>query len=154
MADSAHEHISIEAPLDDCYAAISDFERYAEWAPDIKATRVIARDDCGRASEVEFRAAAMGRSVLVHLRYDYSAAPERLSWELVEGDTVRRYEGSYQLTALEGQSATTTDVDYELTVELLVPLPGFVKRRAESKIMKAALPELKHHVESGAAQHS
>lgn len=152
MADSANEHITIGAPLDECFAAITDFERYPEWAPDIKATRVLARDDQGRASEVEFRAAAMGRSVLVHLRYDYSAAPEKLSWVLVEGDTVRRYDGTYQLRAGDGSAGSSTDVDYELTVELLVPLPGFVKRRAESKIMKAALPELKHHVESGAAR--
>jgi hypothetical protein len=36
---------------------------------------------------------------------------------------------------------------YHLTVELVVPLPGFVKRRAESKIMHNALRELKAHVE-------
>jgi hypothetical protein len=35
-----------------------------------------------------------------------------------------------------------------LTVELIVPLPAFVKRRAESKIMHNALRELKAHVEA------
>ena len=34
-----------------------------------------------------------------------------------------------------------------ITVELLLPLPGFVKRRAEARIIKTALRELKAHLE-------
>ena len=44
-----------------------------------------------------------------------------------------------------------TDVTYELVVELVVPLPSFVKRRAESRIVHTALRELKSWVERGAA---
>jgi len=39
-------------------------------------------------------------------------------------------------------------VTYRLDVELAVPLPGFVKRRAESKIMTTALNELKRRCET------
>lgn len=161
MTDSAKERITIGAPLARVFDVISDFARYPEWAPDIKATTVLARDDEGRATEVEYRAAAMGRSVSVHLRYDYAGAPERLSWELIGSDTVKRYDGTYVLVAAEthegesdggdGAEGPATEVDYELTVELLVPLPGFVKRRAEHRIVKAAMPELKTYIESGAA---
>jgi hypothetical protein len=35
-----------------------------------------------------------------------------------------------------------------LEVDLIVPIPGFVKRRAEGKIMGTALRELKKRVES------
>ena len=156
MTDSAKERITIVAPLTRVFDVISDFDRYPEWAPDIKATTVLARDEEGRAIEVEYRAAAMGRSVSVHLRYDYRGAPERLSWELIGSDTVKRYDGTYVLVATEadaeaGQGGPATEVEYELTVELLVPLPGFVKRRAEHRIVKAAMPELKTYIESGAA---
>ena len=40
-----------------------------------------------------------------------------------------------------------TLVTYDLTVELIVPLPGFVKRRAEFKVVHAALRELRAHLE-------
>ena len=40
------------------------------------------------------------------------------------------------------------EVVYHLEVDLVVPLPGFVKRRAEAKIIRTALPELKARVES------
>jgi hypothetical protein len=38
-------------------------------------------------------------------------------------------------------------VTYHLEVDLLVPLPGFVKRRAESRIVSAALRSLRTHLE-------
>lgn len=154
MTDSAKERITIVAPLERVFDVISDFARYPEWAPDIKATTVLARDDEGRATEVEYRAAAMGRSVSVHLRYDYAGAPERLSWQLIGSDTVKRYDGTYVLVPTDAGAADdgpSTELEYELTVELLVPLPGFVKRRAEHRIVKAAMPELKTYIESGAA---
>ncbi len=42
----------------------------------------------------------------------------------------------------------STEVTYNLEVELRVPLPGFIKRRAQSRIMHTALEELKARVES------
>ena len=39
----------------------------------------------------------------------------------------------------------------ELAIELVVPLPGFIKRRAEGKIIGTALRELKRKVESDEA---
>ena len=40
-----------------------------------------------------------------------------------------------------------TEITYRLVVDLKVPLPGFVKRRAEGRIMGTALRELKARVE-------
>ena len=39
-----------------------------------------------------------------------------------------------------------TDVTYHLRVDLIIPLPGFVKRRAEARIMSTALTELRSYV--------
>ena len=39
-----------------------------------------------------------------------------------------------------------------LEAELAVPLPGFIKRRAESKIMTTALEELRHRCEDAAVR--
>ncbi len=153
MTDSATEHAVINAPIDACFVAVHDFESYPEWAADIKATEIVERDDQDRATTVTFRAAAMGRSTTVTLRYDYSEAPDRLSWRLVDGDLLRRYDGSYELEPNPDDPATTV-LDYELEVDLIVPLPGFVKRRAEARIIKAALPDLKDYIESGQAQPS
>ncbi len=102
------------------------------------------RDDDGRPVQVTFRAAAFGRSTSYTLRYDYSDAPSRLSWEQVRGDVTRKLDGSYEITPGDDGSA---DVTYRLVVDLKVPLPVFVKRRAEGRITHTALKELKERAE-------
>jgi hypothetical protein len=92
----------------------------------------------------------MGRSTTYLLGYDYGDEPRRLAWRLLEGDITRKLDGSYDFRPVVGDDGAT-DCDYELTVELVVPLPGFVKRRAEARIMQTALRDLKARVEAVAA---
>ena len=145
MSEKAKEQIRIDASVERCFATLVDFASYPEWAGDLKEVTVVETDSDNRAVVVEYRAAAMGRSTTYQLRYDYSAAPDRLGWELVEGDLPRELDGAYVLTAADGEAAT--DGVYELAIDLVYPIPGFVKRRAEGRIIKTALSELKARVE-------
>jgi len=146
MSEQAKERIRIDATIDQCFATLIDFASYPEWAGDLKEVREVETDSEGRATVVEFRAAAMGRSTTYQLAYDYSAAPARLSWSLVTGDLPRELDGAYVLTP-SADGSDGTDVEYELAVDLVYPIPGFVKRRAEGRIIKTALSELKARVE-------
>jgi hypothetical protein len=145
MGDSARQTITVAAPPARCFAVATEFERYPEWARDVKEAVVVERDDDGRAVEVEFRASALGRSTHYTLHYDYAEAPERLSWKLVKGDIMRACDGCY-VFAPSATEAGGTDVVYELAIELVVPLPGFVKRRAEVRILNT-VKELKTRAE-------
>ncbi len=148
MEEQVTERMIIRGTSQHCYQVLTAFEAYPEWAADIKSVSVDERDSEGRATRVTFRAAAFGRSTSYSLRYDYGAAPEELSWKQVSGDLTRRLDGSYELaSAGDGQ----TEITYHLTVDLKVPLPGFVKRRAEGRIMGTALRELKARVEGSPA---
>jgi hypothetical protein len=138
MADRVTEKTTIAASPDAVLDILLDFPRYPEWARDLKSVEVMATDDRGRATEVRFRAAGMGRSTQYTLAYDH-AEPNVLAWVLSEGDIMRKLDGRYVLEDADGQTAVT----YELEVELIIPLPGFVKRRSQGKIMHAALDELK-----------
>lgn len=142
------EHTFIAASPQRCVAVALDIEAYPEWARDIKQVSVIERDVEGRPLRVAFRAAAMGHSARYTLRYDHSTEC-RLAWWLEEGDVVRRLDGEYVFEAVEDDPGTTS-VTYHLVVEMAVPLPGFVKRRAEGKIMTTALDELKRRCEARA----
>lgn len=139
MADHAFERTTIDAVPDRLFEILTDFESYPSWARDLKETQVLSRDAEGRGVEVEYRAAAMGRSTRYVLRYDYERAPNGLAWRLARGDIMRRLDGSYEF---DGHDDGSTSVTYRLDVELIVPLPGFVKRRAESRIIRTALREL------------
>jgi ribosome-associated toxin RatA of RatAB toxin-antitoxin module len=145
VEEQVTERMVIRASPAYCFQVLTDFERYPEWAADIKAVTVDERDGEGRPVEVTFRAAAFGRSTSYTLRYDYSQAPERLSWHQVRGDVTRRLDGSYEIEADDDGSA---DITYHLVVDLKVPLPVFVKRRAEGRITYTALKELRARAES------
>lgn len=151
MVDQATQRTTIMAPPQRCFDAATDFEQYPRWARDIKEARIVATDRDGRAVDVEYRVTAMGRSTTYTLRYFYGSDPLRLAWRLRRGDATSRLDGEYTFVAVAGESDTadTTEVSYQLAVELAVPLPGFVKRRAESRIMHTALDELKAYVEAG-----
>jgi hypothetical protein len=144
VEEQVAERMIIRGTPDDCYRVLAGFERYPDWAADIKAVHVEERDAEGRALVVTYRAAAFGRSTSYTLRYDYEQAPQRLSWVQTEGDLTRRLDGSYELLP-SGDGGT--EIVYRLIVDLKVPLPGFVKRRAEGRIMGTALRDLKAVVE-------
>lgn len=144
MADQVSERIRVEASPERCFEVATDFEHYPEWA-NVKEATVLERDAEGRGTKVEYRAAAMGRTIRYVLANDYAEAPRAFAWKLAEGDMLRRLDGRYQFDA-DGDGARVT---YDLAVEVSVPLPGLIKRRAAGLIMGSALKELKRRVEKG-----
>lgn len=149
MADRAvqHEELVIDASPADCLAVALDIENYSEWAPDIREVEIVSLDEQGRPETVAFRVAALGHSTAYTLRYNYSGLPTELAWKLEEGDVTTKLDGFYRFNPVDGDP-TRTNVVYELEMEVVVPLPGIVKRRAEMKIMHAALRDLKARVEA------
>lgn len=143
MVDSGSDSIVVQAGAGRCIEVATDFTKYPEWAEDVKEASVLERDSEGRPTMVEYRASALGRSTHFTLRYDYSQLPSRLSWKMVDGDIMRSIIGSYTFT----ESGAATRIDYGLEIELVLPLPGFVKRRAEKRIL-STLKELKARIES------
>jgi hypothetical protein len=137
--------MTVSASPERCFAVAADIERMTEWAADIKEIVVDERDAEGRPALVTFRAAAFGRSTSYTLAYDFSEAPRILSWKLTRGDITSKSDGSYVFDPAEGGG---TEVTYHLEVELRVPIPGFIKMRAQSRIMSTAMRELKARVES------
>ena len=147
MAEQATERMVVTASPERCFAISSDIDAYPQWAVDIKEVTVHDRDDEGRPQLVTFRAAAFGRSTSYTLAYDYSQAPKVLSWVQTRGHITAKLDGRYVFEPL-GDGGT--EVTYHLEVEMKVPLPGFIKMRAQSRIMSIALRDLKARVESAA----
>jgi len=145
VTDHATRQIHIDAPPEAVYAIALDFERYPEWATDIKSVDVLERDDQGRGTKVRFRVGALGQSTRYTLAYDYGDAPTTLAWVQADGDLTRKLDGEY-VFADDGKGGT--DMTYHLTVELKVPLVSFIKRRAEARILGTALRDLKARAES------
>lgn len=144
MSQRATESITVNAPPAIVYGVVTDFAAYDAWVSDLKKIEILERDSEGRALEVEFRAAAFGRSTTYSLRYDYSRAPESIRWVQTHGDLTEMMQGQYRFDA----AGNATSVTYDLEVELLVPIPHFIKSRAAQRIQSQALRELKARAES------
>ena len=148
MTDHTSQRRIVEASPRQCFDVVADVERLPEWATDVKEVSVLAWDEDGRPGDVAFRAAAMGRSTKYTLRYSYGSNPLRISWRLIESDQVARMNGDYEFLPV-GDPSGNTEVVYELDVDLLVRIPGFVKRRLEAKIVHEAVDDLKLRIEAG-----
>ena len=109
--------------------------------------RTLERDAEGRGTRVEYRAAALGKSIHYVLEYDYRGRARSRS----RGSSSRATccAGSTVRTASSPRCPASTRVHYDLAVELAVPLPGLLKRRAAGLIMGSALKELKKPGRSG-----
>lgn len=144
MAETATEMITIDAPPEAVWEIAVDLVHYPEWARDIKAVTIRRTDDQGRPAVVEFRTSALGRSTHYTLAYDYSDAPHQLGWTMLRGDIQRSIDGAF---VFEPTADGRTEVRYDLAIDLVVPLPGFVKRRAEVRILNT-VRELKVRAEA------
>jgi len=143
VTQRATESIVVNAPPEVVYRVVTDFEHYIDWVSDLKRIEVLERDATGRPLEIEFRAAAFGRSTTYALRYDYDRAPATLTWHQTSGDLTSSLEGEYRLEP----HAAGTLLTYDLEVELLVPIPTFITSRAAHRIQSQALRELKVQAE-------
>ena len=141
----ANEHTvvltTVAASIEACFEVCIDLEAYPEWVDGISAVEVQERDEHGRPLRARFEASGIGRRTSYVLAYDLSGSPGRVAWSMVEGDLTSRLEGAYifEPASTSMDDEIMTDVTYELIIDLAVPLPGFVKRRAEDKIIEAAL---------------
>jgi hypothetical protein len=143
VADTAHEQLRVAATPDRCFAVTTDYEAYPSWTSDVRQVVVLARDAQGRGAQVEYHVTGLGRRVRYVVEYDYTEAPTAFSWTLVEGDMLRALEGRYGFAATDDG----TLVDYTLRLDLSVPMPGLVRRRASGMIMANALRDLQRAVE-------
>jgi uncharacterized membrane protein len=143
MADESTQSIVVDAPPEDVMAVIADFPAYPEWANAVKKTEVLATDDDGNAQQVRFTLDAGPFKDVYTLAYDWAADGLSVSWSLVKGQMQRSQQGSYQLSP----NGDRTTVTYTLSVQLVVPMIGLFRRKAEKVIMDTALKELKRRVE-------
>jgi len=145
MADEARESIHVEATPERCYAVAIDFDRYPEWATDVKQVEVLDHDADGRGTRVRYEISALGKTIGYVLDYDYADAPGGFAWELQKADFLSRLDGAYRFDA-DGDG---TRVGYVLAVDVTLPLPGFMKRAAAGMIVDNAMKQLKGYIEAG-----
>lgn len=142
MAHQSTESIVVHAPASEVMAVIADFPAYPEWVAAAQTVEVVESDGDGRARQVHFVLDAGAIKDDYVLEYTWED-DRRVAWTLVKGHMQKRQEGSYTLVERDG----ATEVTYDLTIDLHIPMLGMIKRKAEKVILDTALKELKKRVE-------
>ncbi|MFI7613190.1 SRPBCC family protein [Nonomuraea terrae] len=147
MPDRTTSSITIGAGRAEVMAVIADFPSYPEWAGQVKTAEVVDTGSDGRALTVRFKLDAGPISDTYTLGYTWDG-DDGVSWKVVEpGTMVSDLRGSYRLS----DAGRSTEVTYELAVDLSVPMIGLIKRKAEKVIVDTALKGLKKRAESRAS---
>ncbi|MCV7356393.1 SRPBCC family protein [Mycolicibacterium fluoranthenivorans] len=129
MATSDSREVVIEATPEEIFAVVADVESTPTWSPQYQKAEVIDTDDEGRPRVVKQTIKTVGITDVLTVEYTWE--PDKVSWELVKASQLKSQKCSYTL-APQGQA---TKVRFDITVELAIPLPGFILK----KVMKGAL---------------
>jgi carbon monoxide dehydrogenase subunit G len=144
MSELSSGTVVIDAPLAEVQAALFELTKYPEWSTSIKSVEVIESDDQGRLTTGKFVIDAGMMKDKVTLDYEWSEAPNKLSFTFNDADLLAGMEGSYSIKKIDED---TTEVTYEMGVEISMPIPAMMRKKAEQATIDQALQQLKSHLE-------
>ena len=135
--------IVIEAPMSQVSEVLFDLEKYPDWSDSITKVKVTERDEGGRVTGATLTIAAGAVKDEVSLSYNWDGAPARLEFELEDANMLTKMDGAYILKDLGDE----TEVTYELSVGLSMPIPQMMITKQEKTTIDQALAQLKEHCE-------
>lgn len=145
MSELSNGKVVIDAPVAEVQATLFDLRKYPEWSTSIKSVEVLESDDQDRLTTGKFVIDAGMMKDKVTLDYDWSEAPNKLSFSFNDADLLTGMEGSYSIKKIDED---TTEVTYEMGIEISMPIPAMMRKKAEQATIDQALQQLKSHLES------
>ncbi len=140
MAVTESREVVIEATPDEIMEVLFDLESLTQWSPAHQKVEVLERDDDGHPSKSRQVVKIIG--IADEQVLQYSVHDDGVSWTLVSAKQQRAQDARYTLTP-DGDS---TRVSFELTVDLIVPVPGFLIKRGAKGLMETATDGLRKRV--------
>ncbi|TQK27826.1 SRPBCC family protein [Arthrobacter sp. SLBN-53] len=143
MAEKTAQTIHIAADPSTVMDVIADIGSYPEWVAEYKEAEVLELDDAGNPKTARLVLDAAVLKDTMVLTYQWPADRTSVTWTLVSSSLLRALQGAYRLSP----KGSGTDVTYELSVDLMIPMIGLLKRKAERRLTDTALKDLKKRVE-------
>ncbi|MGV0749908.1 SRPBCC family protein [Mycolicibacter heraklionensis] len=144
MADKTAQTIYIAADPDTVMKVIADIGAYPDWVSEYTEAEVLETDADGypKVARLVLDAAVLKDTMV--LDYDWSPDRRSVRWSLASSSLLKALNGEYRLTPKE----SGTEVRYELSVDLMIPMIGLLKRKAERRLTDTALKDLKKRAEA------
>jgi ribosome-associated toxin RatA of RatAB toxin-antitoxin module len=144
VADKTAQTIYIDADPEAVMDVIADIGSYPQWVAEYKEAEVLEADADGypKVARLVLDAAVLKDTMV--LAYQWPADRKSVTWSLVSSSLLKALEGAYRLSP----KGSGTEVTYELSVDLMIPMIGLLKRKAERRLIDTALKDLKKRVEA------
>lgn len=144
MSNMSSSSTTIEATADAVRAVLFDIESYPTWSTAIKSVEVHEKDASGRPTKLTIKVEAGVLKDRATLNYDWSKAPNELSFSLEEADMLTEMNGHY---AISDNGDDTTTVTYSLGTALSMPVPDMMRRKVEMSTIELSISQLKEKLE-------
>lgn len=142
MGQKVSDEITVDTSMVAVWNVITDIEAYPAWTDGVEETTVLSTTEEGYPHQAHFRVDAKVSEVTYTIEYRYEDYDVR--WHLVEGEMLSQLDGAYELT----EDGGATHVRYTLEVDVDLPVPGFMKKRAARTILEQGLNGLKARAEA------
>jgi len=144
MADNSSHSTQIQAPIEQVREILFNLEGYPSWSSAIKTVEVLERDSSSRPTKLTLKVEAGVLKDRPTLVYDWSKAPNEISFSLEEANLMTQMDGKYEIKDNGDDSVTVT---YSLTTALSMPVPDLMRRKVEKTTIEQSLSELKQKLE-------
>ncbi len=144
MSEFSSSTITIDAPMSEVGTTLFAVASYPEWSSAFKKVDVQESDAQGRVVKASLSVDAGALKDVVTLIFDWSQAPDKVTFSLDDANLLTKMEGAYLLKSLDSES---TSVTYELSVGLSMPIPAMMIAKQEKSTIDSALKQLKEHLE-------
>lgn len=130
----------IEATPAEILDVIADVEATPTWSPQYQRAEILTTHDDGRPRQVKMTIKAAGLTDEQVIEYTW--ADDHVSWTLVSAGQLKAQDAKYTLTP-QGEA---TKVRFDMSIDLSVPLPGFLLKRTMKGGMETATDGLRKQV--------
>ncbi|AIY45133.1 SRPBCC family protein [Mycolicibacterium fortuitum] len=140
MATSDSREVVIEATPQEILDVVADVEATPTWSPQYQRAEILQSYDDGRPKQVKMTVKAAGLTDEQVIEYTWSE--NKVSWTLVSAGQLKAQDASYTLTP----DGDKTKVRFDITIDLSVPLPGFILKRTMKGGVETATEGLRKQV--------
>lgn len=140
MATSDSRDVVIEATPEEILDVLADVEAVPDWSPQYRRSELVDTYDDGRPKTVRntIKAAGLTDEQVV----EYTWTENKVAWTLVSSGQLKAQDASYTLTP----AGDKTKVRFDLSIDLSVPLPGFILKRTMKGGLETATDGLRKQV--------
>jgi ribosome-associated toxin RatA of RatAB toxin-antitoxin module len=140
MATSDSREVVIEATPDQVMDVIADVEATPDWSPQYQSAEILEMGSDGRPKRVRMKVKSAGITDEQVIEYTWS--DNEVRWTLISAGALKAQDASYTLTP-EGDK---TRVRFDITIDLSIPMPGFVLKRTMKGGVETATDGLRKQV--------